>query len=77
MESDKSKGTGPGSMDMYSRLTSLKEEESNNIFGVGDLVWGKVMSHPWWPGQIYDESLIPSPVCDAKRDGFSSRCLLW
>ncbi|KAH0725702.1 hypothetical protein KY284_001567 [Solanum tuberosum] len=73
MESDMSKGTGPGSMDMYSlvkfRLTSLKEEESNNIFGVGDLVWGKVMSHPWWPGQIYDESLIPSPVCDAKRDG--------
>ncbi|XP_055818300.1 PWWP domain-containing protein 1-like isoform X2 [Solanum dulcamara] len=50
-------------------LTSLKEGESNNIFSVGDLVWGKVMSHPWWPGQIYDESLIPSPQCHAKRDG--------
>ncbi|KAJ8760290.1 hypothetical protein K2173_011702 [Erythroxylum novogranatense] len=20
----------------------------------GDLVWGKVRSHPWWPGQIFD-----------------------
>ncbi|KAL3348012.1 hypothetical protein AABB24_021576 [Solanum stoloniferum] len=73
MESDKSKGTRPGSMDMYRlvkfRLTSLKEEESNNIFVIGDLVWGKVMSHPWWPGKIYDDSLIPSPLCDAKRDG--------
>ncbi|KAK4737723.1 hypothetical protein R3W88_001420 [Solanum pinnatisectum] len=76
MESDKSKGTGPGSMDMYSlvkfRLTSFKEEKSNNIFVTGDLVWGKVMSHPWWPGKIYDDSLIPSPLCDAKRDRWFS-----
>ncbi|XP_015080685.2 uncharacterized protein LOC107024257 [Solanum pennellii] len=73
MESDNSKGIRPGAMDMYSLvkfgLTSLRKEESNDIFVIGDLVWGKVMSHPWWPGQIYDESLIPSPVCDAKRDG--------
>ncbi|KAL2455826.1 uncharacterized protein Fot_57248 [Forsythia ovata] len=20
----------------------------------GDLVWGKIRSHPWWPGQIYN-----------------------
>ncbi|XP_048128473.1 PWWP domain-containing protein 3-like [Rhodamnia argentea] len=25
-------------------------------YSVGDLVWGKVKSHPWWPGQIYDSS---------------------
>ncbi|KAK6928355.1 PWWP domain [Dillenia turbinata] len=25
-------------------------------FSVGDFVWGKVRSHPWWPGQIYDPS---------------------
>lgn len=25
-------------------------------FSVGDLVWGKVRSHPWWPGQIFDPS---------------------
>nr|XP_027102168.1 zinc finger CW-type PWWP domain protein 1-like [Coffea arabica] len=23
-------------------------------YSVGDLVWGKIKSHPWWPGQIYD-----------------------
>ncbi|CAN4080152.1 unnamed protein product [Withania somnifera] len=53
----------------FEMLTSFKEGESKNIFGIGDLVWGKVRSHPWWPGQIYDESLIPSPLCDAMRDG--------
>lgn len=25
-------------------------------YSVGDLVWGKVKSHPWWPGQVYDSS---------------------
>ncbi|KAF1860381.1 hypothetical protein Lal_00037720 [Lupinus albus] len=25
-------------------------------FCVSDLVWGKVMGHPWWPGQIFDPS---------------------
>uniref|UniRef100_A0A2P2JFT2 Uncharacterized protein LOC8289805 isoform X1 n=1 Tax=Rhizophora mucronata TaxID=61149 RepID=A0A2P2JFT2_RHIMU len=23
-------------------------------FFVGDFVWGKIKSHPWWPGRIYD-----------------------
>ncbi|KAF3442092.1 hypothetical protein FNV43_RR16008 [Rhamnella rubrinervis] len=25
-------------------------------FHVSDLVWGKIRSHPWWPGQIFDPS---------------------
>lgn len=25
-------------------------------FSLSDLVWGKVKSHPWWPGQIFDPS---------------------
>ncbi|KQK05854.1 uncharacterized protein LOC100832128 isoform X1 [Brachypodium distachyon] len=25
-------------------------------FQVSDLVWGKVKSHPWWPGEIFDHS---------------------
>ncbi|KAM7255075.1 hypothetical protein ACFE04_020316 [Oxalis oulophora] len=28
-----------------------------SMFVVNDLVWGKVMSHPWWPGQILDLSV--------------------
>lgn len=29
-------------------------------FSVSELVWGKVKSHPWWPGQIFDS-------CDASQ----------
>ncbi|XP_047164512.1 PWWP domain-containing protein 3-like [Vigna umbellata] len=25
-------------------------------YSIGDFVWGKVKSHPWWPGRIYDPS---------------------
>lgn len=25
-------------------------------FSVGDFVWGKIKSHPWWPGRIYDHT---------------------
>lgn len=32
----------------------VKPEEPD--FSVSDLVWGKVRSHPWWPGQIFDYS---------------------
>ncbi|KAJ8766090.1 hypothetical protein K2173_020606 [Erythroxylum novogranatense] len=28
--------------------------DNEGEFSVGDLVWGKVRSHPWWPGQIFD-----------------------
>ncbi|KAG6600101.1 Serine/threonine-protein kinase ATM, partial [Cucurbita argyrosperma subsp. sororia] len=30
--------------------------ENEGDFSVSDLVWGKVRSHPWWPGQIFDPS---------------------
>ncbi|KAG8380427.1 hypothetical protein BUALT_Bualt06G0014200 [Buddleja alternifolia] len=30
--------------------------ENEGQFAVSDLVWGKVRSHPWWPGQIFDPS---------------------
>ncbi|OVA09923.1 PWWP domain [Macleaya cordata] len=33
-------------------LTPEKEGE----FSISDLVWGKVRSHPWWPGQIFNSS---------------------
>ncbi|XP_020274093.1 uncharacterized protein LOC109848821 isoform X1 [Asparagus officinalis] len=31
---------------------SLGEDKTG--FFIDDLVWGKVKSHPWWPGQIFD-----------------------
>lgn len=31
-----------------------KTRDEDKRFAVGDLVWAKVKSHPWWPGQIFD-----------------------
>ncbi|MED6183772.1 hypothetical protein PIB30_040833 [Stylosanthes scabra] len=30
--------------------------DAGHGFSVGDFVWGKIKSHPWWPGRIYDPS---------------------
>ncbi|GAB4831718.1 hypothetical protein Ancab_005730 [Ancistrocladus abbreviatus] len=48
-----------------SRPTTLVKEycatyhlspENEGDFSVSDLVWDKVKSHPWWPGQIFHPS---------------------
>ena len=41
-----------------------------NGFVIGDMVWGKVKSHPWWPGHIFNESFASPAVRRTKRDGF-------
>ncbi|GAB4835810.1 hypothetical protein Ancab_000726 [Ancistrocladus abbreviatus] len=38
-------------------------------FEMGDMVWGKVKSHPWWPGHIFNEAFASPSVRRAKRDG--------
>ncbi|KAL8540842.1 hypothetical protein ACS0TY_002173 [Phlomoides rotata] len=38
-------------------------------YGVGDMVWGKVKSHPWWPGHIYNEAFASPSVQRSKREG--------
>ncbi|KDO56246.1 hypothetical protein CISIN_1g001012mg [Citrus sinensis] len=38
-------------------------------FEVGDMVWGKVKSHPWWPGHIFNEGFASSSVRRTRRDG--------
>ncbi|XP_073049464.1 PWWP domain-containing protein 1-like [Primulina eburnea] len=38
-------------------------------YDVGDMVWGKVKSHPWWPGHIYNENYASVPVRKSKREG--------
>lgn len=39
-----------------SEKLTLVNYVSERQFSVGDLVWGKVRSHPRWPGQIFDPS---------------------
>ncbi|CAN0924497.1 PWWP domain-containing protein 3 [Linum grandiflorum] len=31
-----------------------EDEMYENEFEVGDFIWGKIKSHPWWPGRVYD-----------------------
>ncbi|XP_047337968.1 PWWP domain-containing protein 1-like [Impatiens glandulifera] len=38
-------------------------------YEVGDLVWGKVKSHPWWPGHIYSDTFASPAVRRTKRPG--------
>jgi DNA (cytosine-5)-methyltransferase 3A len=38
-------------------------------FEVGDLVWGKVKSHPWWLGHIFNEAFASSQVRWTRREG--------
>lgn len=43
---------------------AIKPKSKARVFGVSDLVWGKVRSHPWWPGQVFDASAASD---EAKR----------
>ncbi|KAG0471769.1 hypothetical protein HPP92_016315 [Vanilla planifolia] len=38
-------------------------------FRIGDMVWGKVKSHPWWPGHIFNEAFASSSVRGTKTAG--------
>ncbi|KAG0451892.1 hypothetical protein HPP92_011020 [Vanilla planifolia] len=38
-------------------------------FRTGDMVWGKVKSHPWWPGHIFNEAFASPSVRRTKREG--------
>lgn len=36
------------------RWNGERLEDQDHGFRVGDFVWGKIKSHPWWPGQVHD-----------------------
>ncbi|KAJ4729234.1 Serine/threonine-protein kinase ATM [Melia azedarach] len=53
------RGNSDGKIEEMSDSEDAEEEDSSDgeyEFCVGDFVWGKIKSHPWWPGQIYDSS---------------------
>ncbi|GAV82273.1 PWWP domain-containing protein, partial [Cephalotus follicularis] len=57
---------GDKSRDMDAEMTASKPG-----FCVSDLVWGKVRSHPWWPGQIFDASAASVKAKKYfKKDGY-------
>ncbi|KAK1265558.1 hypothetical protein QJS04_geneDACA010530 [Acorus gramineus] len=55
-----------------SRNITKAEKTSEEEFGVSDMVWGKIKSHPWWPGQIFD----PSDASEMAEKHQKKGCLL-
>ncbi|XP_022893608.1 uncharacterized protein LOC111408071 [Olea europaea var. sylvestris] len=49
--------------------TKGKGEAVGYGYQVGDMVWGKVKSHPWWPGFIYNEAFATPSVRRTKHEG--------
>ncbi|GAB2287698.1 hypothetical protein Dimus_022062 [Dionaea muscipula] len=49
-------GSWSGSLSNGYAATYHPTTEREGDFSVSDLVWGKVKSHPWWPGQIFHPS---------------------
>ncbi|KAK9046980.1 hypothetical protein V6N11_052849 [Hibiscus sabdariffa] len=72
------KGTG---LDYTSLLSEFDDYVANDRIGgatsralsygfeVGDMVWGKVKSHPWWPGHIFNEAFASPSVRRTRREG--------
>ncbi|XP_021768148.1 uncharacterized protein LOC110732506 isoform X2 [Chenopodium quinoa] len=58
-------------------------DDEENVFLVGDFVWGKVKSHPWWPGRIHDPSNASEFALKYKHEGrilvayFGDRTFAW
>ncbi|XP_051130818.1 uncharacterized protein LOC127251248 [Andrographis paniculata] len=61
----------------------LLPQEDEDRFVKSDLVWGKVRSHPWWPGQIFDaEDASEAAMKYHKKDSylvayFGDRTFAW
>lgn len=66
-----------GSVDDYDSMLSEFDqftakgvnEAVGHEYEIGDMVWGKVKSHPWWPGHIYNEAHASPSVQRSKREG--------
>ncbi|XP_010427148.1 PREDICTED: uncharacterized protein LOC104711954 isoform X2 [Camelina sativa] len=52
------------------RMGTKVSKALSNGFEVGDMVWGKVKSHPWWPGQIFNEAFASPSVRRMKEMGY-------
>lgn len=46
-----------------------KSNDQDYTFRVGDLVWGKIRSHPWWPGQVCDPKDASEFAIEHKQEG--------
>ncbi|KAL5701190.1 DNA (cytosine-5-)-methyltransferase [Ranunculus cassubicifolius] len=54
---------------MSEAFGSEAEKALSYGFEPGDMVWGKVKSHPWWPGHVFNEAFANHSVRRTKRAG--------
>ena len=33
-------------------MEEIREGEEQEYFGLGEVVWAKVIGYPWWPGRV-------------------------
>lgn len=58
-----------GGGEMVDDLGKLGIKRLACSYEVGDMVWGKVRSHPWWPGQILHDAFTLPCVSKTKKEG--------
>ncbi|KAK7332990.1 hypothetical protein VNO80_29750 [Phaseolus coccineus] len=72
-DGDKFLGSDSGSLlSEFDDYVAAERHVSRDLgfgFEVGDMVWGKVKSHPWWPGHVYTEAFASPSVRRLKREG--------
>ncbi|KAH9608665.1 hypothetical protein KSS87_014357 [Heliosperma pusillum] len=50
-------------------MKSVSAKVLGTEFEMGDMVWGKVKSHPWWPGHLFNEAFASTSVRRTRSDG--------
>lgn len=58
-----------GGGEMLDDLGKLGIKRLACSYEVGDMVWGKVRSNPWWPGQILHDAFALPCVSKTKKEG--------
>ncbi|CAH1432505.1 unnamed protein product [Lactuca virosa] len=59
---------GSVAIEVRSSMEGLGLGSPSHGYEVGDMVWGKVKSHPWWPGHVFNEEFATTFVRRSKRE---------
>ncbi|CAO2172919.1 unnamed protein product [Urochloa humidicola] len=57
--------------------TFQHEDEGSRDFTPPELVWGKVRSHPWWPGQVFDAADASEVALQHRKAGAPLVAYFW
>lgn len=53
------------------------EDQGSRDFAPPELVWGKVRSHPWWPGQVFDAADASEVALQHRKAGAPLVAYFW